>query len=141
MHMYHEEFGWGEVVGHDLDNNVVKVMFSEFPYKEKEIKDFKPTEIKTAHEAFSELAQKYNKNPDDFSLIPAVVYRDRTNEEQYEGFSELVFVPKHIANEVQYVKVTFTMDSVKFFNAKNEVILNSLSTGYSDLGPIEAFIQ
>lgn len=141
MYVHHKEFGWGKIIQHDIEKNLVKVDFTDNPYGNEKIEKLNLNELQNPQNAFEEVLTKHDKSVDDFRIIPTIVYRDRMNDGEYIAYDEVICVPKEYAAQVSYVTVNFTMDAIKLFDNDNKLLMTSPSEGYADLANIQLFVM
>lgn len=86
------------------------------------------------------ITSQFGLSFEDFSMKRVMVYRDQMNDGLYYGEEEEVIVPNNIVDSLDSVYVDFTMTGIKFLDKKENVLINTVGEGYSDLTTPEAFL-
>lgn len=141
MNVFHYDFGWGNIIGHDIDKKTTLVDFSTYPDKNKNVKLVKSSELKNVQETFDNVALGHGFNPYEFSISPITVQRKNPYGSGYITSSELGFVPTRISKKVVFAIVDDINETITFYDINNNELLLSKPRGYDDRRKITAFLQ
>lgn len=141
MHVYHNQYGWGNVLNHDFKERKALIDFTDYPYEAEEKRKLSMDSLQDARMRFETMLAERGRNKNEYAVVPILVYRDRMNDGEYIAYEEVVCVPREIADTVHVAKVSFQMDSITFYDILGNELLHTLSTCYEDLEEVKAFIM